>query len=78
MLVFVMETGIFANIGSMSDLKRQVFERDQVCQSCGAKLVWKQNYECCHIVDRASGGSDELENLVAKCYLCSKEKVYAN
>lgn len=53
-------------------IKKQVHERDQwICCRCGMITM---NLECDHIVNKAQGGTDDLENLQSLCKKCHDEK----
>lgn len=59
---------------SWAKIRARVYERDAgVCHPC-AKLVSFDEYECGHIVDRSSGGTDRDSNLVAMCIVCNRLK----
>ena len=53
-------------------LKQQVHERDQwICCRCGRITM---DLECDHIVNKAQGGTDDLDNLQSLCKVCHLEK----
>lgn len=52
----------------------EVFKRDAfTCQYCGRKTP-DVVLEVDHIIPRAEGGGDEIENLVASCFDCNRGK----
>jgi len=57
------------------EVKRQgVYERDKgLCDVCGLR-VDPSDYECGHIIDRACGGSNNMDNLVVQHWDCNKFK----
>ncbi|BAP36666.1 hypothetical protein AS4_17260 [Acinetobacter guillouiae] len=53
-------------------IKQQVHERDQwICCRCGRITM---DLECDHIVNKAQGGTDDLDNLQSLCKVCHDEK----
>lgn len=59
-------------------LREQVLERDgYICQVCKADGRLTAATEVDHIVNKASGGSDTLDNLQAICKACHKAKTSA-
>lgn len=55
-------------------LRFDVFKRDDfTCRYCGQKTP-KVILECDHIIPRAEGGTDEIENLVTACWACNRGK----
>ena len=52
-------------------LRMQVYRRDRgVCQACGMRVgrIWDAG----HLVERALGGPDTLENLYLSCVHCNR------
>lgn len=55
-------------------LRFEVFKRDGfTCQYCGRKTP-SVVLEADHVVPRAEGGTDDIENLVTSCYECNRGK----
>lgn len=55
-------------------MRFEVFKRDDfTCQYCGRKTP-KVILECDHVVPRAEGGLDEIENLITSCFECNRGK----
>ncbi|AXY57283.1 HNH endonuclease [Acinetobacter chinensis] len=53
-------------------LKQQVHERDEwECQQCGRITM---ELQCDHIVNKAQGGTDDLNNLQSLCTECHDRK----
>lgn len=53
-------------------IKKLVHERDQwICCRCGRITM---DLECDHIVNKAQGGTDDMENLQSLCPPCHLEK----
>jgi len=58
-----------------SKLRRQVMMRDQgLCQPCLALGRVTLATECDHVIGKAQGGSDSLDNAQAICSQCHKDK----
>lgn len=58
----------------VSRLRRIVHNRDGgVCQECGIDVTFDE-CEVDHIVTRAMGGTDSLENLRCCCSACNQSK----
>ena len=56
-------------------LRAQVLERDgYLCQACKAKGRITPATEVDHIINKASGGTDDIDNLQALCKPCHKAK----
>ena len=56
-------------------LKQSVHERDLwTCCQCGRVTM---DLECDHIINKASGGTDDIDNLQALCKPCHKAKTQA-
>ncbi len=56
-------------------LRKQVLQRDNyLCQPCAAKGVYQTANDVDHIVNKESGGKDELSNLQSICRECHKVK----
>jgi 5-methylcytosine-specific restriction endonuclease McrA len=56
-------------------LRASVLDRDgRVCQYCGKKGLYKQNYALDHILPIQSGGINTLSNLVVVCRPCNTRK----
>ena len=59
-------------------LRAQVLERDgYLCQACKAKGRITPATDVDHIVNKASGGTDDIGNLQALCKPCHKAKTQA-
>ena len=59
-------------------LRTQVLERDgYLCQACKAKGRITPATDVDHIVNKASGGTDDIDNLQALCRACHKAKTQA-
>ena len=59
-------------------LRAQVLERDgYLCQACKAKGRITPATDVDHIVNKASGGTDDIDNLQALCRACHKAKTQA-
>lgn len=43
-----------------------------VCFCCGLEPLLRSNYECGHVVSKAKGGLDQLNNLRPVCGMCNK------
>src|ERR1041385_999670 len=43
-----------------------------MCFCCGLAEISRDNFECGHIISRAAGGTDEINNLVPVCGKCNK------
>ncbi len=60
------------NPNKMKDLRRLVLERDNFkCVYCGDE---KGPFEADHVIPRAKGGLDVLNNLVCACRSCNRSK----
>lgn len=68
----------------MTALRREVFERDEYrCQhifkagefemTCKEPVTWESGH-LAHVISRARGGDDSLENCVTKCEHCHMVK----
>lgn len=56
-------------------LRQQIFARDNhLCQVCKSQGKITQATEIDHIINKASGGTDELTNLQAICHACHQTK----
>jgi 5-methylcytosine-specific restriction endonuclease McrA len=54
--------------------REQVMERDRLtCQRCGRSFADSRPLEAAHVVARAKGGSDDLNNLRALCIACHSD-----
>ena len=54
-------------------LKEEVFERDQCCVLCG-----KSATDLHHVIFRSQMGDDSMENCVALCHDCHKNKPHGD
>ncbi len=54
-------------------LRMAVLERDECCVYCSKKLD-NRTVTLDHVIPKAKGGSDLLDNLVACCRACNSEK----
>lgn len=43
-----------------------------ICFCCGLEPILRSNYECGHVVSKAKGGNDRLDNLRPVCGMCNK------
>lgn len=61
---------------SIGQKKRfEVFQRDNhTCRYCGKKSLDGVQLEVDHIIPVASGGTDELSNLITACFDCNRGK----
>lgn len=51
-------------------IRLQVLQRDlHICQHCGGEAT-----EVDHVIPKAAGGKDDLDNLVAACKPCNSRK----
>lgn len=56
-------------------LRKRIMARDtHLCQECKRNGIMTQAKEVDHIVNKASGGTDEDDNLEAICTPCHKKK----
>ncbi len=61
-------------MGVSKKVRFEVFKRDKfTCQYCG-KRPPDVVLECDHIVPRAKGGQDEIQNLTTACFDCNRGK----
>lgn len=57
-----------------SDRRDRVMQRDGYrCQECGERFADSRPLEAAHIVARADGGSDAMENLRTLCIACHSD-----
>jgi len=49
-----------------------------LCFCCGATQITPFNFECGHVVARAKGGKDSVENLRPICGLCNRSMATMN
>lgn len=55
--------------------RAEVLQRDNhLCQVCLAKGYFTPATEVDHVINKASGGTDDIENLQAICHVCHKSK----
>ena len=54
-------------------LRMMALKRDECCVYCGKKLD-KRTVTLDHVIPKAKGGSDLLDNLVECCRVCKNEK----
>ena len=50
--------------------RRRILQRDPVCKSCGSR----PSVTVDHVINRASGGSNEDSNLAGQCARCANKK----
>lgn len=56
-------------------LRAAVLRRDKhLCQECLKAGIYKAGNQCDHIVPKADGGTDDMENLQILCKDCHKSK----
>ena len=56
-------------------IRKQALQRDDhLCQECLKQNIYTQAKDVDHIISKAKGGSDELENLQSLCNPCHKKK----
>lgn len=48
------------------------------CHCCGTTIISPFNFECGHIVARAKGGQDSVDNLRPICGLCNRSMATMN
>ena len=51
-----------------------IAKRGRTCMYCGKGPLYKKALHLDHIVPRALGGKDEVQNLIVSCRLCNQRK----